>query len=88
MMGWMTIIKTIGGYIAGLGASVFMAWLGIYQLYRWYTTGGVLTSFRGMDNLTKWQLITYETTRSTSFRSSPSTCWSQQSDWRPASGSM
>ena len=60
MMGWLTIIKTIGSYIAGLGASVFMAWLGISQLYRWYTTGEMLTSFRGMDNLTKWQLITYE----------------------------
>jgi hypothetical protein len=60
MMGWLTIIKMIGSYIAGLGASVFMAWLGISRLCRWYTTGEMLTSFRGMDNLTKWQLITYE----------------------------
>jgi hypothetical protein len=61
MMGWLTIIRTIGGYIAAVAASVFMAWLGLSQLYRWYTTGELLASFRGMDNLTKWQLITYET---------------------------
>jgi hypothetical protein len=60
MMGWLTIIKTIGRYIAGWGASVFVAWLGFSQLYRWYTTGELLASFSGMDNLTKWQLITYE----------------------------
>jgi hypothetical protein len=60
MAGWLTIIKTIGSYIAGLGASVFVAWLGFSQLYRWYTTGELLASFRGMDKLTKWQLITYE----------------------------
>ena len=42
------------------GASVFVAWLGFFQLYRWYTTGELLASFSGMDNLTKWQLITYE----------------------------
>jgi hypothetical protein len=60
MMGWLTNIRTIGSYIAGLGASVFMAWLGSSQLYRWFTTGELLASFRGMDNLTKWQFITYE----------------------------
>jgi hypothetical protein len=60
MIGWLTIIRTIGGYIASVAASVFMAWLGFSQLYRWYTTGELLASFRGMDNLTKRQLITYE----------------------------
>jgi hypothetical protein len=59
MMGWLTIIKTIGSYIASVAASVFMAWLGFSQLYRWYTTGELLASFRGLDNRTKW-LITYE----------------------------
>jgi hypothetical protein len=50
--------KDVGSNIAGLGASVFMAWLGSSQLYRWYTTGELLASFRGMDNLTKWQFVT------------------------------
>jgi hypothetical protein len=59
MMGWLTIIKTIGRYIASVAASLFMAWLGFSQMYRWYTTGEMLTSVRG-DHFTKWQLITYE----------------------------
>ena len=59
-MGWLTIIGTIGRYIAGWGICLFIAWLGFSQLYRWCTTGELLASFRGMDNLTKWQLITYE----------------------------
>jgi hypothetical protein len=60
MMGWLTIIKTIGSYIAGLGACVFMAWLGFSQLYRWYTTGELLTYYGGKTTPTTWQLITYE----------------------------
>lgn len=44
----------------GLGVSLFMAWLGLSQLWRWYTTGELLASFRGMDHIIRWQLITYE----------------------------
>lgn len=60
MVGWLTILRSIGSYVAGWGASLFMAWLGLSQLCRWYTTGGLLASFRGTDNVTKWQVITYE----------------------------
>ena len=60
MTGWLTIIKTIGSYFAGVAVSVFMAWLGLSQLYRWYTTGALLASFRGRDHLTKWELVTFE----------------------------
>jgi hypothetical protein len=60
MGGWLTIIKSIGAYVAGWGVSVFFAWLGFSQMYRWYTTGGLLTHFRGRDNITKWQIVTYE----------------------------
>jgi hypothetical protein len=60
MAGWLTIIKSIAGYVTGWGVSVFIAWHGLSQLWRWYTTGELLATFRGMDNGTKWQLITYE----------------------------
>jgi hypothetical protein len=60
MAGWLTIIKSIGAYVAGWGISVFIAWLGLSQLWRWYTTGELLASFRGGDHLSRWQLITYE----------------------------
>src|SRR5258705_9391357 len=62
MTGRLTIIKSIGRYVAGWGASVFVAWLGLSQLCRWYATGGLLVSLgRGVDNLRHWQVITYET---------------------------
>jgi hypothetical protein len=63
MMGWLTIIKTIGSYIGGWGVSVSIAWLGFSQLYRWYTTGELLTysGGRGTGGLPiTWYLITYE----------------------------
>jgi hypothetical protein len=60
MMGWLTIIKTIGSYIACVVASVFMAWHGFSELYRWYTTGELLASYGGKTSPTNWQLITYE----------------------------
>src|SRR5262245_39380676 len=62
MTGWLTIAKSIGGFVAGWGASVFVAWLGLSQLWSWYATGGLLVPFgRGVDNLRHWQIITYET---------------------------
>jgi hypothetical protein len=61
MAGWLTIIKSISRYVAGWGASVFIAWLGLSQLCRWYTTGGLLVSFgKGTDNLRNWLVITFE----------------------------
>jgi hypothetical protein len=60
MAGWLTIIKSLGSYVAGLGASAFLAWFGLSQLCRWYTTGELLASFRGTGGLSEWQLITYE----------------------------
>jgi hypothetical protein len=62
MTGWLTIIKSIGGFVARWGACVLVAWIGLSQLCNWYTTGGLLVSFgRGVDNLRHWQIITYET---------------------------
>ena len=62
MTGWLTIIKSIGGFVARWGACVLVAWIGLAQLCNWYTTGGLLVSFgRGVDNLRHWQIITYET---------------------------
>jgi hypothetical protein len=62
MTSWPRILKSIGGFVAGWGASVFVAWLGLSQLCNWYATGGLLVSFgRGVDNLRHWQIITYET---------------------------
>jgi hypothetical protein len=60
MTGWLAIIRSIGGFFAGWGASLFMAWLGLSQLWRWSTTGELVASFRGMDNVTRWKLVTYE----------------------------
>jgi hypothetical protein len=60
MMGWLKIIKTIGSYIASVAVSVFLAWHGFSELYRWYTTGELLASFGGRGSPTTWQLITYE----------------------------
>lgn len=37
-----------------------MAWLGLSELWRWCTTGALLTYSRGMDHVTRWQLITCE----------------------------
>jgi hypothetical protein len=63
MMGWLTNIKSIGGFVAGWGASILVAWLGLSQLCGWFATGGLLVSSGrgGMDNLRHWQIITYET---------------------------
>jgi hypothetical protein len=62
MTGWLAIIKSIGGFIAGWGACVLVAWIGLSELYSWYATGGLLISFgRGVDNVRHSQIITYET---------------------------
>lgn len=58
----MTITKLIGGFVTGWGASIFVAWLGLSQLWSWHATGGLLVSLgRGVDNLRHEQIITYET---------------------------
>ncbi|MBR0822747.1 hypothetical protein [Bradyrhizobium liaoningense] len=60
MTGWPAIIRSISVFFAGWGASLFMAWLGLSQLWRWFTMGELVASFRGMDNITRFQTITYE----------------------------
>jgi hypothetical protein len=61
MAGWLTIIKAIGGFIATVAVSVFLAWHGLSELYRWYTTGELLANLRGgRGEPSNWQLITYE----------------------------
>jgi len=60
MAGWLTIMKSIGAYITGWGASLFMAWIGLSELWRWCTTGALLGLFRGTDHVRRWQLVTYE----------------------------
>jgi hypothetical protein len=60
MAGWLTIIKTIGRYIATVAVSVFLAWHGLSELYRWYTTGELLANLRSRGGPSNWQLITYE----------------------------
>jgi hypothetical protein len=61
LMGWLTIIKAIGGFIAMVAVSVFLAWRGLSELYRWYTTGELLANLRsGRGYPNNWQLITYE----------------------------
>lgn len=60
MAGWLTVIRSIGGYAAGWAVIVLTAWLGLSELWRCVTTGELLVSFRGGDRLTRWQLITYD----------------------------
>jgi hypothetical protein len=56
MKGWLTIC----GYIAGVAAIVFTAWLGSSELCRWYATGELLARFGGRGSPTFRRLITYE----------------------------
>jgi hypothetical protein len=46
-------------FIGGVAFIVFMAWLGLSELYRCYTTGELLAR-SGRGSTTRWQLITYE----------------------------
>jgi hypothetical protein len=62
MKGWLTLIKSIGGFITGWGACILVTWMGLSGLCNWYATGGLLVSLgRGADNFRRSQIITYET---------------------------
>jgi hypothetical protein len=62
MTGWLTIIKSIVNFVGGRGASVLVAWVGLFALYKWYVTGGLFFyAGRGINNIRQYQIITYET---------------------------
>ncbi len=60
MMGWLRFLKPVGAYVASVAVSVFVAWHGFAELYRWYTTGQLLTRFDSGTRWAHWQLITFE----------------------------
>jgi hypothetical protein len=62
MTGWLNIIKSIAAFVGGWGASVLVAWVGLFSLYKWYVSGGLLVyAGRGINNIRQYQIITYET---------------------------
>jgi hypothetical protein len=55
------ILKPVGAYVAGLAITVLVAWHGCSEIYRWYTTGALLTRFDSGTRWAHWQLITFDT---------------------------
>lgn len=60
MMGWLRILKPVGAYVASVAITAFVAWHGCAELYRWYTTGALLTRFDSGTRWAHWQLITFD----------------------------
>ena len=60
MMGWLRIFKPAGAYVASGAVSACLAWHGCAELYRWYTTGELLTRFDSGTRWAHWQLITFD----------------------------
>jgi hypothetical protein len=59
MKAWLPIVKTICGTIVGVGVIVFCAWNGLTELWRWYSTGVLLASFRD-GRRTVWRPVSFE----------------------------
>jgi hypothetical protein len=60
MMGWLRLLKGVGAYVASAAVIVFVTWHGCSELYRWYTTGELLTRSDSGTRWAHWQLITFE----------------------------
>lgn len=60
MTEWLRLLKPVGAYVAGVAASVWVTWHGCAELYRWYTTGELLTRFDSGTRWAHWQLITFD----------------------------
>jgi len=60
MMGWLRFLKPVSTYVASVAVAVFVAWHGCGELYRWYTTGELLTRLDSGTRWAHWQLITFD----------------------------
>lgn len=61
MTRWLNTIKSVADFVGGWGASVLVAWVGLFALYKWSVSGGLLSyAGRGINNVRQYQIITYE----------------------------
>lgn len=60
MSGWRKILKATARYVATIAACLYVAWLGVSDLYRYFTTGHSLVFYGARGSPKYWRLITFE----------------------------